>query len=223
MSNRFSNRDDHPSSRVITLADGTTLMRNDFVGCLEHVMVPHGGQREGYLRKDQEALVTGILVAPHAAGFTPAVPDLGTLVFGYNGAVVFSAPVSALMNRYHGLTSSAVLKNRLRLLFDPQAGFEDVFEEGCFVGALPTPLHFREQLMYEIHHQLPKVTVPSPDETLLVASDALRERGIVVDPAAVALLVKPSALTVELQMLFKPSYVDRSRKPLGLRWEAQVS
>jgi hypothetical protein len=93
----------------------------DFVGCVEHVTVPHGGLREGYLRKDQEALVTGILVAPNAAGFTPAVPDLGTLAFVYNERTVFSAPVSALMNRYHGLTTMAALKNRFRLLLDPQA------------------------------------------------------------------------------------------------------
>jgi len=208
------NRSRHRSD-IMAMADDTTIAMAGFLGCLEHVRVPHGGVRTGSLRKDQEALVMALLIAPTTAGFIPAIPDLGTLVFEYNDRPWFNAPVSALMNRYHGLTTLAGLKNRLRLLADPLAGFGDL-EEDVLLSVLPEPIHLREFLRYTFRHVPPK-GAPAPDDLMLVASDALRDKGLTVDAAAVARLVAPAALTVEVQLLYKPAYVDR--RELGLTWD----
>jgi hypothetical protein len=147
----------------LTLPDGHSVNLNGFVGALEHGHLSFNGRLacERGLNLGVEALITSILVVPHQQDIV--LDDLGVLEFWYNGKPHFSAPIAALMNRYHGFTKLAQMVSRMRLAIDPTLGLDDWLQHGTFAGALPMPIVMYERLMYEARHIPPsniKSSVP---------------------------------------------------------------
>jgi len=133
-------------------ADGCTYALADFESRIEHVELPWGEMVENCvgLKRDEQAFVTSILVVTDTPA--PAMPDLGTLVFVYNLTPFFAAPIAALMNRYHGLTTLQVLINRMRILVDPTASKRDLMTDG-FHSGIVEPIHMRNNLGYSLRHE----------------------------------------------------------------------
>ena len=183
----------------MTFADGERVLLDGFRGSLDQIKVPFGGTRKRShgLADGATALVTSILVMPPGTGLVPPDPDLGTLIFFVDGLAVFDAPVSSLMNRYHGLSSLAGLAN-----------------------VLPEPIRIRPHRAYELRHVV-SAPAPEPDDALLVASDLLRERGLRIDPAVLATLVRPPRLTVEMQAMLQvdKGYARDNAGDIRLPWD----
>src|ERR1051326_5810769 len=102
---------------VFSPPDGLTRVKTDYRGVIDHVPVSDDGAMVAVVPTYQEAIVTSLLVVPPGPEIVTA--DFGVLDLERGDSVLFTAPVAALMNRYHGLTRASALTARLRLLGDP--------------------------------------------------------------------------------------------------------
>lgn len=146
------------ADNMILASDGATYALGDFSGRIEHVELEWGGDVEAPvgLPKDEMAFITSILVVADKP--LAALPDLGTLVFSYNAqGASFAAPVVALMNRYHGLTTLQGVVNRMRALVNPAAAKADLLTDG-FHNGIMDPIRMNAFLRYYLRHEPPKVS-----------------------------------------------------------------
>jgi hypothetical protein len=137
---------------VIITPDHRAYARCDASNHIEYVTVSWDHFVRGHLEKDENVLVTSILV-PSDRLVSPK-RDLGELRFSYNSRTQLVAPVTALQNRYHRLMELQSMRERFRLLATPSAfDARDWGEED--LRPLLNPIYMQELLGYEIEHRAP--------------------------------------------------------------------
>jgi hypothetical protein len=142
----------HPTR--ILLSNGMEMRRSDYcVNWIEHVSVPWGKKCSCVMPREQNALITSILVVPWIPDVLTTEDDCGQISLIYNAKRRFSAPAIALANRYHGLTKAFGLEARLQLLGLRRSKEVDWWYTDLFASPLTDIIHVVSGIEWTIAHE----------------------------------------------------------------------
>jgi hypothetical protein len=140
----------HDNNMTFTLSDGIKRSFGSYRNHIALVPVKWGGGAYASMDGEGEgAIVTSILVQPPPGERCVERRDLGTLRVERLQQTMLDAPVSSLVNRYHGLTQAAQIHGRLALALGLQISLQP---DDVFAPPLSIPFEWRPYASFWLIH-----------------------------------------------------------------------